>query len=1093
VKLQTLLLALALLALSCSEDTGSDAATANNGELDVGVDVPRDASDVPGDGSPDVGDDTLPETCESDRDCDDGAFCNGAERCFNGTCFASRRPQCEDHVPCTRDGCNEEERFCEFLANAEDCEEGQVCDLKAGCFTPAECQRNEDCDDGLVCNGEEICGRDGMCAPGVPLNCNDAVLCTSDECVEELGACQNVPDHTQCLPTELCNVQEGCEEPPPCSNDDDCNDASFCNGEETCDVETGACIPGAVPTVDDGVPCTIDICSDELGQVVHTPHAARCSDGLFCNGAETCHPVDGCQEGEPPVLSDGVGCTTDTCDEEADFVVHTPNAGNCDDGLFCNGDEVCHPVDDCQPGEPPVVNDGVGCTTDTCSEVERAVLNIPGDEACDDGLFCNGNETCDPDAGCMAGTAPVVDDGFDCTTDSCDEGADRVVHTPSDDACDDGQFCTGVERCSPDLGCVDGTPPALDDGVGCTADRCDEDRDEVIHAPDHAACDDGQFCTGTETCDAERDCISSGAPELDDEVGCTDDRCDEENDQVIHIPRHAQCDDGRFCNGAETCDVADDCQDGAPPLLTDLVGCTDDRCDEVNDQVIHVPNHALCDNGLFCDGAETCDARADCQDGVAPQLSDGVGCTIDRCNEQEDEVTHTVDHDACQDGQWCNGEEICDLRNDCQDGTPRTVTDNVGCTDDRCDEAGDRILHTPNHASCDDNLWCNGDEVCDVVDDCQDGTPRALNDQVGCTDDRCDEAGDRVIHVPNDGLCDNQLFCDGRETCHPTDDCQDGTAPTLTDNVGCTIDRCDEQTDTITHTPNHQSCQDGFWCNGNEVCDEQNDCQDGTPRVLTDDVDCTDDACDEDANRIVHTVNHDNCDDTLWCNGAETCHPQNDCQDGTAPMEEDEVPCTEAVCDEDNDEIVQTPRHERCADQDVCNGQETCRREFGCLPGIDADDGTVCQENPERVCMGGVCVDGDPGFPWDGRFDVEPDVAYQCAPSIFIPGFFGVDYSFTHLQFNNDNDVVLQVTPSPNGPNTIFTMEQRPTPGDSDFSVAVTLPGLSCHENYTLTGTFITDDQWIGTFQRTYINPGGLFGDCLDCQDGSVQLVGTRE
>ena len=943
MKLQTPLVALALLALSCSGDTGSDASSVDgDSPLDVGTDAPQDtgdlpgadAPDTPGDATADAPDTTLPETCQADRDCDDGIFCNGAERCFNGECFASRRPQCEDHLPCTVDGCDEEARLCQFTPDEAECEDGEVCDPKAGCFRPAECLRNEDCDDGLVCNGQEVCGRDGMCAPGLPVVCDDGVLCTRDECVEELGACQNVPDHTQCLPTELCNVQEGCDEPPPCSNDDDCNDASFCNGEETCDEATGACLPGPTPAVDDRIHCTIDSCSDQLGQVVHTPHAARCSDGMFCNGAEICHPVDGCQGGEPPVFSDGVGCTTDRCDEVTDFIEHIADDAPCDDGLFCNGDEVCHPVDGCQPGEPPAVNDGVGCTVDTCSEVQHAVLNVPSDEACDDGLFCNGAETCDVQMGCQPGDAPLVDDRIDCTQDRCDEDADRVVHSPQNSQCDDDLFCNGAETCSPDTGCVDGPVPGLDDGVGCTDDRCDEERDLVEHAPNHARCDDGAFCNGTEMCDVLRDCISTGAPALDDNVGCTDDRCDEINDRVIHIPQNAQCDDGRFCNGTESCHVINDCQNGPAP---------------------------------------------------------------------------------------------------------------------------------------------------------------ALNDGVGCTDDRCDEANDRVIHVANDGLCNDNLYCNGQETCHPQNDCQTGTAPTLTDGVDCTVDRCDEQGDTVTHTPNHQSCQDGLWCNGAEVCDPRDDCLPGTPQPVSDNVDCTDDRCDEANGRVVHTVNDDNCDDDLWCNGQETCHAQLDCRDGIPPIEEDEVPCTEAVCDEANDQIVQTPRNARCDDGEVCNGQETCRREFGCLPGIDADNGTVCQEAPPLECMDGECVDPDPPFPWSGRYDVVPDVSYRCAQSILFPDTYGVEYGFTHLQFFDDNGVVLQVTPSPNGPATFFTMEQRPTPQPNTFSVSVMIPGLSCNETYSLTGLFITDDAWMGTFTRTYVNPGGFFGDCRDCQDGSVQLTGTRQ
>jgi len=58
------------------------------------------------------------------------------------------------------------------------------------------------------------------------------------------------------------------------------------------------------------------------------------------------------------------------------------------------------------------------------------------------------------------------------------------------------------------------------------------------------------------------------------------------------------------------------------------VACTDDSCDEVNNVVVNTPNNANCDNGLFCDGAETCDAVLDCQPG-APVCT----ATCEHCDE----------------------------------------------------------------------------------------------------------------------------------------------------------------------------------------------------------------------------------------------------------------------------------------------------------------------------------------------------------------------------------------------------------------------------------------------------------------------------
>ncbi len=75
---------------------------------------------------------------------------------------------------------------------------------------------------------------------------------------------------------------------------------------------------------------------------------AECDDGLFCNGVEVC--VGGnCQAGAEPC---GAG---QACDEMNGCMAGpecTADA-DCDDGLFCNGDEICDGYGSCQPGADP--------------------------------------------------------------------------------------------------------------------------------------------------------------------------------------------------------------------------------------------------------------------------------------------------------------------------------------------------------------------------------------------------------------------------------------------------------------------------------------------------------------------------------------------------------------------------------------------------------------------------------------------------------------------------------------------------------------------------------------------------------------------
>jgi len=94
---------------------------------------------------------------------------------------------------------------------------------------------------------------------------------------------------------------------------------------------------------------------------------AQCSDGQFCNGAETCVIATGvCQAGTAPNCADAIACTTDTCNEATDSCDHTPNNAACSDGLFCNGTEVCDPTLGCQAGSDPCGGQPCDEATDSC-------------------------------------------------------------------------------------------------------------------------------------------------------------------------------------------------------------------------------------------------------------------------------------------------------------------------------------------------------------------------------------------------------------------------------------------------------------------------------------------------------------------------------------------------------------------------------------------------------------------------------------------------------------------------------------------------------------------------------------------------------
>ena len=192
-----------------------------------------------------------------------------------------------------------------------------------------------------------------------------------------------------------------------------CGDGSV-DGTETCDdgnTQSGDCcsatceLEGSGSACSDGNACTAGDACDGIGACLAGAPLA-CDDGAFCNGLESCDVLLGCQAGAPPALDDGVACTVDTCREQDDVVLHIPADLLCDDAAFCNGFESCDALLGCQAGAPPALDDGVGCTSDSCSELDDVVLHIPTDLLCDDTDACTA-DGCDALAGCLH--APIPD------------------------------------------------------------------------------------------------------------------------------------------------------------------------------------------------------------------------------------------------------------------------------------------------------------------------------------------------------------------------------------------------------------------------------------------------------------------------------------------------------------------------------------------------------------------------------------------------------------------------------------------------------------------------------------------------------------
>jgi hypothetical protein len=413
----------------------------------------------------------------------------------------------------------------------------------------------------------------------------------------------------------------------------------------------------------------------------------------------------------------------------------------------------------CVPGTPiQCPADAYSCTTEQCDETTKSSITLYTDTTCQDGLYCNGIETCDPakapagsTTGCAPGTAVNCSDGVSCTVDSCNESTHSCVHLPSDAACNDGLFCDGVETCAPGApgadgttGCKPGTTVNCDDSIPCTTDSCNETTDQCDHAADNSKCSNGVYCDGAEVCNPAAGCqagIPVNCPDTDG-IACTVEACDEPTHTCTSTIDNTKCSGGQVC---------------VPPQ-----GCITQSC----------TTNAQCDDGNACNGIETCDTTVpggQCKPGTPVNCNDNIACTFDECNQTTGACSHTAFDSFCSDGDVCNGIETCSLTQGCVGGTPLVCNDNKTCTIDTCNSSSG-CVYQPNDAACQDSSICNGAESCNPSAPNANGTTGCVPspgplvcppDGIACTTETCVE-GVGCKSVPDNSVC----ACG--ETCVPS-------------------------------------------------------------------------------------------------------------------------------------------------------------------------------------------------------------------------------------------------------------------------------------------------------------------------------------
>ena len=419
------------------------------------------------------------------------------------------------------------------------------------------------------------------------------------------------------------------------------------------------------------------------------------------------------------------------------------------------------------------------------------------------------------------------------------------------------------------------------------------------------ACNDGIDCTEFDIC-SEGECVGTPNDSLcDDYISCTDDTCNPADpgsnaDGCFLKTNNANCDDGDWCNGTESCDTTLGCQDGTP---------------------------VDCDDGLYCNGEEICDVGSKtCLSGSDPCPDDGLFCNgIEGCD--EDNYICTQSEEPCiycsDNGCTCNeDDDLCS-------GGSETDYDSDGIIDDEdnCPESDleETIIIDGCDTGVDNYLFENGCTMKDLITDCADNA-KNHGKFVSCvTHLTKDWKKRRLIRKKEEGAI---------ERCAAKSDIP-STSSTATTIVIPPPPECESDLD----------CDDGLYCNGSEICDE-NKCHAGSNLCPDDGLFCNgiescDDEmdacvftenpcephliCDEEIDSCVGCLDDVDCDDGLHCNGEESC-VDGVCQLEIEPCLDDELFCNgDEICDEDNDTCIHTGN--------PCQEGETCDElTDDCLP-----------------------------------------------------------------------------------------------------------------------------------------------------------------
>ena len=357
---------------------------------------------------------------------------------------------------------------------------------------------------------------------------------------------------------------------------------------------SGTCKPGTAPSCNDGVSCTRDSCNETTNSCSHTPQNSSCSDGLFCNGTETCSATAGCQAGTPPA------CTGMLCSDSLDTCVSCLTDLDCASGESCDlSTGAC--VDAGSAPPLPILDGDEWRYLKGRSEPPSGWATATFDDA----AWTRGASGFGYGTDCVHRTVlSDMKDGYSSlylrrAFDVADPAAIQALTLTMD--YDDGfvAYLNGTEVARRN---VTGNPPAASSLA--TQNHDCSGAPVSGNAPESFSLSKSALRAGTNVLAIQALNLSRGSsdftvvPEL-------------EATMATACTSSADCNDGLYCNGAETC-VSGTCQAPASGPCDDGIECTSDTCNEATDSCSRSGNDDVCNDGDATNGIEVCNVDSGC-------------------------------------------------------------------------------------------------------------------------------------------------------------------------------------------------------------------------------------------------------------------------------------------------------------------------------------------------------------------------------------------------------------------------------------------------------------------------------------------------